>query len=80
MDLMSVYAGDNGNNALLYGKTKEKVYLIAGPEYGSELEGKRLIIDKALYGLKSRSARFHEHLSSTLLAQGFEPSKADYDL
>src|SRR5688572_15781189 len=66
---LDVRAGNNGN-AYLYGKTKEIVYVIAGPEFGKVLEGKRLIIDKALYGLKSSSARFHEHLSATLLAMG----------
>jgi hypothetical protein len=39
-----------------------------------------LLIDKALYGLKSNSARFHEHLSATLISMGYKPSKADYDL
>ena len=63
---LEVCAGDIGN-AYLYGKTKEKVYVIAGPEFGHKLLGKRLLIDKALYGLKSSSARFHEHLSATLL-------------
>ncbi|HEY9710848.1 MAG TPA: reverse transcriptase domain-containing protein, partial [Oculatellaceae cyanobacterium] len=76
---LEVCAGDIGN-AFLYGKSKEKVYIIAGPEFGPKLQGKRLIIYKALYGLKSSSARFHEHLSSTLLKLGFKPSKADYDL
>ena len=76
---LDVCAGDIGN-AYLYGKTKEKVYIIAGPEFGKKLQGKRLLIDKALYGLKSSSARFHEHLSATLLSMGFKPSKADYDL
>ena len=32
-------AGDVGN-AYLYSKTREKVYIIAGPEFGEELEGK----------------------------------------
>src|SRR5687768_11038151 len=64
----------------MYGKTKDKVYIIAGPEFGGKLLGKRLIIDKALYGLKSSSARFHEHLSATLLVMGYKSSKADYDL
>ena len=76
---LDVCAGDIGN-AFLYGKTKEKVFIIAGPEFGPELQGKRLIISKALYGLKSSSARFHEHLSSTLRKLGFRPFKADYDL
>jgi hypothetical protein len=44
------------------------------------LSGKRLIIDKALYGLKSSSARFHEHLSVKLRKLEFIPSKADPDL
>ena len=71
---LDVCAGDIGN-AYLYGKTKEKVYIIAGPEFGVKLLGKKLIIDKALYGLKSSSARFHEHLSGTLLSMGYKPSK-----
>jgi hypothetical protein len=35
-------------NAFLYGKTKEKVYLTAGLEFGATLNGKNLIIDKSL--------------------------------
>ena len=50
-----VCTGDIGN-AFLYGKTKEKVYIIAGPEFGPELQGKRMIIEKSLYGLKSSAA------------------------
>jgi hypothetical protein len=34
-------------NAFLYGKTKEKVYIIAGPEFGSTLCGRNLIINKS---------------------------------
>ena len=64
----------------LYGKTREKVFIVAGPEFGPDLAGKRLIIDKALYGLKSSSARFHEHLSVKLRKLEFLPSKADPDL
>ena len=73
-----VCAGDVGN-AFLCGKTNEKVYVIAGPEFGIH-EGKRMIVDRALYGLKSSAARFHEHLSAKLRAMGFQPSKADPDL
>ena len=67
------------STAFLYGKTREKVYVIAGPEFG-EHAGKPMIIDKGLYGLKSSSARFHEHLSAKLRSMGFRPSKADHDL
>ncbi len=53
---LQVCAADIGN-AFLYGKTREQVYIVAGPEFG-ENKGKPLIIDKGLYGLKSSSARF----------------------
>ena len=75
---MSCCAGDVGN-AFLYGKTKEKVYIIAGPEFGPDLEGKTLIIHKSLYGLRTSAARFHEHCSATLRELGFKPSKFDVD-
>jgi len=39
-----------------------------------------MIIYKALYGLKSSSARYHEHMSVKLRNMGFKPSKADPDL
>jgi hypothetical protein len=64
----------------LYGKTKEKVYITAGPEFGDSLHGKNIIIDKSLYGLKTSSARFHEHLSESLLRIGFKKTKHDHDL
>ena len=76
---LKVCAGDIGN-AYLNAKTKEKVYIIAGPEFGPALAGQRLIVDKSLYGLKTSAARFHEHLSAKLRQMGYKPSKADPDL
>jgi hypothetical protein len=67
-------------NAFLYGKTKEKVYITAGPEFGANLHSKNLIIDKSLYGLKTSNARFHEHLSESLLRLGFKKTKHEPDL
>ena len=75
---LSACAGDIGN-AFLYGKTREKVYIIAGPEF-KELAGRILLIDKALFGLRTSGARFHEHLSVKLSKLGFHPTKADPDL
>jgi Reverse transcriptase (RNA-dependent DNA polymerase) len=66
-------------NAFLYGQTKEKVYIKAGVKFG-ELAGETLILNKGLYGLRSFSARFHEHLSEKLQKMGYKPSKADADL
>ena len=78
MNNLQCCAGDVGN-AFLYGKTREKVYIIAGPEFGDDA-GKRMIIDRGLYGLKTSSARFHEHLSAKLRSMNFKPSLADADL
>ena len=76
---LTVCAADVGN-AFLYGLTNEKVYIIAGGEFGPELKGKRLLIVKSLYGLRTSAARFHEHISDKLRQLGFSPSKADSDL
>jgi hypothetical protein len=79
MNGLSVCIGD-AENAFLYGITKEKYYIIDGPEFGPDVHGRRLVIYKSLYGLKSSAARFHEHLSEKLKLLGFVPSKADPDL
>ncbi len=78
MNNLDVCAADIGN-AFLYGKTQEKVYIIAGAEFGP-LQGKPLIVDKGLYGLRTSSARFHEHLAEKLRIMGYIPSLADPDL
>lgn len=39
-----------------------------------------MIINKALYGLRTSGARFHEKLSDTLTDMGFKPCRADPDL
>ena len=49
---MKVWGADIGN-AYLEATTKEKVYLVGGPEF-EELQGHILVIHKALYGLKSQ--------------------------
>ena len=66
-------------NAYLEAKTQEKVYIIAGKEF-EELEGHVLVIHKALYGLRSSGARWHERFADTLREMGFTPSKADPDV
>ena len=55
-----VCAGDVGN-AFLYGKTNEKVYVIAGDEFGDN-KGKRMIVDRSLYGLRSRNLKKQENM------------------
>ena len=47
---LQCYGTDIGN-AYLKAKTKEKLYIMAGPEFGDR-EGHTLVVYKALYGLK----------------------------
>ena len=65
--------------AYLQAQTREKVYTIAGPEFG-KLEGLVMLIDKALYGLQGSGNAWHAKLADDLYAIGFRPSKADPDL
>jgi hypothetical protein len=71
-------AADVGN-AYLEAKTKERNAFIAGKEFGP-LAGHCLLIDKALYGLRTSGARFHEKFADTLRNLGFTPSYADPDV
>ena len=77
---LELCSGDIGN-AYLEAYTKEKVCFIGGKEfapYGHE--GHLLIIVKALYGLKTSGARFHEKFGEPIRDMGFHPSKADSDV
>ena len=75
---MEVWSTDIGN-AYLETLTKEKVYIIAGPEFGNR-EGHTLIIYKALYGLHSSGLRWSERLADVLRSMGFFPSMAERDI
>jgi len=75
---LEVWATDIGN-AYLESYTQEKVYIIAGPEFGDR-QGHTLVIRKALYGLKSSGIPWHEPLSDVLRDMGFIPSKAKHHI
>jgi hypothetical protein len=64
-------------NAFSYGKTREKVYITSGLEFGTNLSGKNLIINKPLYALKTSASRFHEHIAKSLLSLGFKKTMHD---
>jgi hypothetical protein len=72
---LEMQAADVGN-AYLEALTSEKVYFIAGPEFG-ERAGHTLIIYKALYGLRTSGARWGEKFADTLRLEGFFPCRAD---
>ena len=75
---LDILTGDIGN-AYLNAYTNEKVYAIAGPEFGSRA-GQIMIIEKAMYGLKTSANRWHAHLSDTLRNLGFVPSYSDENI
>jgi hypothetical protein len=74
IDLVSVDIG----NAYLQASTRERVYTVMGPEFG-EFQGRKALIVRALYGLKSSGAAWYEHFSNTLHDMSFKPSYTDPD-
>ena len=78
LNKLELWATDIGN-AYLEAYTSEKVYIIAGAEFG-ELEGHILIISKALYGLQSSGARWHDKFADCLRELDFFPCKAEPDV
>ena len=75
---LAVHQADVGN-AYLEAYTKEKVYIVADDSFG-DLAGHTLLISRALYGLKSSGARWHDRFSDALREMKFTPSKADADV
>jgi hypothetical protein len=66
-------------NAYLSADCRERIYYVAGPEFGSEA-GSIMIVKKALYGLKTSGAAFRAHLAETLYELNYIPTKADPDV
>jgi hypothetical protein len=67
-------------NAYLAAPNKEKVWTKFTDQLGPEYKGKRAIIAKALYGLRSSGRSFRDYLAKNLRELGFASSKADPDL
>jgi hypothetical protein len=76
---LELWATDVGN-AYLEAFTNEKLYVEAGPELGNHRLGHILVIKKALYGLRTSGARWHDRLSDVLRDLGFTPCKAEPDV
>ena len=66
-------------NAYITAPVKEKIWTYLGPEHGYD-EGKKAIIVRSLYGLKSSGAAFCAHLCGCMAALGYKPCLADRDL
>jgi hypothetical protein len=75
---LDVCVADVGN-AYLHADCREKIWTVAGPEFGSDA-GSVMIVKKALYGLKSSGAAWRALFASTLIDLGFKRSYADPDV
>jgi hypothetical protein len=66
-------------NAYLTAPITEKVWTVLGPEIGDDA-GKRALIVRALYGLKSAGAAFRNHLAECMKHLGWNPCRAERDI
>jgi len=75
---LKIWSTDVGN-AYLETHTKEKVHIIAGPEFGDR-EGHVLVVSNALCGLHSSGLRWSERLADVLREMGFFTSHCEKDI
>ena len=75
---LQLWGGDVGNE-YLQALTKEKLYIVAGPEF-EELQGHVLVMYKTLYGTRSGGASWHHKHFDILQQMNFKPSRADPDI
>ena len=66
-------------NAYLTAPVTEKIWTVLGPEFGPDC-GKKAIVVRALYGLKSAGAAFRNHLADCMSTLGYTSCLADQDL
>ena len=66
-------------NAYVTAPCSEKIWTVLGKEFGTD-QGKKSIIVRALYGLKSSGVAFHAHLADCMRSMGYTPCRGDNDL
>ena len=76
---LDVFSADI-QNAYLTSPCEEKIWTTLGPEFGPHRQGKKALVVRALYGLKSAGAAFRNHLASCLGHLGFASSRGDPDV
>ena len=68
-------------SAYLNAPCQEKVFTVCSLEFGAKHVGKQAIITKALYGLKTSTFAWHEHLGQMLhKSLNYCPCRADNDI
>jgi hypothetical protein len=76
---LEVFAADI-QNAYLTSPFEDKLYSILGKEFGPHRKGKKAIVVRAWYGLKSAGSSFQNHLASCLEPLGYTFSRGNPDL
>ena len=66
-------------NACFEARAAEKAHIIAGPKFG-KLKGHRLVIDKALYGLRTSGQRWHDRFAECMRMEGFNACLSEPDI
>lgn len=75
---LQVKSGDI-RNAYISAPCQEKIWTVLGPEWGQD-RGKKAILVRAAYGLKSSGAAFRNHLADCMRFLGYKSCEADPDL
>ena len=68
------------SGAYLNANAGEKVYFIAGKEFGPDKQGRVVVITRALCSLRSSGKAWRDHMSATLRDHGYVSCKADPDV
>ena len=71
--------GSDVENAYLTAPVAEKIWTTLGPEFGIHA-GKKALIKRALYGLRSAGFSYRSHMADCMRTLGYESCKADPDL
>jgi hypothetical protein len=74
---LEVHAAD-ASNACLHAPSREKIWTVAGPEFGSD-SGCVMVIVRALHGLKSSGASWRAMLAQSLTDLHCVSTRADPD-
>ncbi len=66
-------------NAYITAPNNENIWTLLGPKFGKD-NGRKAIVVRALYGLKSAGVAFRSHLANCMRQLGYESNKANPDL